>query len=109
MRVIVRHIFGDLDPYFDFAECTGPHVEMELDVLPVVGAEFYLTPDERKDIVQQYLKEPDINEITTEWYSEIRPLGEIIHILVERFYIVSAIWFTYDKKGRFVLIDLIEE
>ena len=110
MRVIVRHIFGDLDPFFDFAECTGPHVEMELDVLPVVGGIFHLTPKEKKHISEQYIKDPEINATMTSWYEDGASLDEEIDDLLEGFRIVSTIAFTYDSNGeRFVLIGLIEE
>lgn len=108
MKVYVRLIFADLDPFFDFATSEGPHIEMDLDVLPVEGGIFYLTPLEQEDIVNQYKRHSDMSSTAEIWKNENIMWNYTIEEMVGYCCIVSCIAFTYNIKTneRYVLIDL---
>lgn len=107
MKTIIRQKFDD-SHICEFGEFKGPHIETDLDLLPVKGMRFDLTPKEQEDIMQQYLIDEYLDEYVI--YNG-KSLRENLEEAIMYCCIVDDVMFVYnDNTGeRIVLIDLVEQ
>jgi hypothetical protein len=107
MKAIIRQKFDDYH-ICEFGGFEGPHIETDLDLLPIKGMRFDLTPKEQEDITQQYLMDDNLDEYVIYNGGSLR---ENLEEAIMYCCIVDDVMFVYnDNTGeRIILIDLIEQ